>query len=129
MAKPVCSGATLQCSFGASPANLIIINPLRPTIGNMPIGNIMDMTPMVNITSFGMCRSMANPQVASATAAAMGTLTPMPCIPVLVAPWSPGGKPKIANFPILTDSCKLVCAWGGNITIKSPGQNTNAKVD
>lgn len=129
MAKPVCNSATLQCSFGAAPAKLIIIDPLRPTIGNMQIGNIMDFVPMLNITSFGMCRSLTNPQVAAATAAAMGTLTPMPCIPVLVAPWSPGGKGKIANFPILTDSCKLVCSWGGNITIKSPGQNTDAKVD
>ena len=45
MAKPVCNNATLECSFGASPANLVIIDPLRPSIGNMKVGNIGRLDP------------------------------------------------------------------------------------
>lgn len=121
MPKYVCMGAMMQCSFGMAPSNLIITNPLRPLIQNKPKATIMDFAPMVNIPPFGMCQSMANPQVASATAAAMGVLTPMPCVPVITAPWAPGGQQMITNFPALLDNCKCICAWGGNISFTNPG--------
>lgn len=129
MAKPVCMGAVLQCTFGMAPSNLVILDPTRPMIQNKFVGNIMDFAPIANIPPFGMCQSMSNPQVASATAAAMGTLTPMPCIPVIVGTWTPGGKDKVANMPMLVDSCQLRCAWGGTITIKQPGQTTNVTAE
>ncbi len=111
----------LKCSFGVAPATLSIIDPMRPKIQNKPMANIMDNKPMVNIPSFGMCQSMSNPQVASATAAACGALTPMPCVPVIAAPWSPGGKEKISNMPALLNNGKCMCNWGGNIAITMPG--------
>ncbi|MGL4604236.1 MAG: hypothetical protein ACRCU9_08815 [Iodobacter sp.] len=37
---------------------------------------------MLNIMPIGTCMSPATPMVAAATAAAMGVLTPMPCIPM-----------------------------------------------
>ncbi len=120
MGKFVTNGALLQCSMGAAPVPLSVIG-LRPKCGNMPMANIMDFAPMVNIKPFGVCRSMANPTVAAATAAAMGVLTPMPCIPVIVAPWAPGGKEKVCMMPALLDNCKCMCAYGGNITVKFPG--------
>jgi hypothetical protein len=50
-------------------------------------------------------------------------LTPMPCIPATVAPWSPGAsKTMIGNQPALDSSCKLNCMWAGSISINSPGQ-------
>ncbi len=89
----VCGTATLQCSFGAAPAVLNVLPVNRLLTGGMPAANIMDHIPLVNITTFGMCMSLANPTVAAATAAALGVLTPMPCIPATAAPWIPGGAP------------------------------------
>lgn len=121
MPKYVCMGAMMQCSFGMAPSQLIITDPTRPMIQGKPKATIMDFSPMVNILPFGMCQSMANPTVSAATAAAMGVLTPMPCIPAITAPWSPGGQEKINNFPALLENGKCFCTWGGNISINYPG--------
>ncbi len=121
MGKFVCTGALLKCSFGVAPSAFMVIDPMRPKVQMKPMANIMDNKPMVNIMPFGMCQSMANPQVAAATAAASGVLTPMPCIPVIAAPWMPGGKEMISNFPALLDNCKCMCNWGGNIAVNMPG--------
>ena len=99
----------------------MVPDPTRPLVQNKPMGNISDIKPMVNIMPFGMCQSMANPTVASATAAAMGTLTPMPCVPVIPAPWAPGGQEMIAKLPALLNNCKCMCAWGGVISVNMPG--------
>jgi hypothetical protein len=81
--------------------------------------------PMLNIMPFGMCNSIANPMVAAATAAALGVLTPMPCIPATAAPWVPGSPTVlIANMPALNNSSKLMCMWAGVISINVPGQFT-----
>jgi hypothetical protein len=91
--------------------------------GNMPAANIMDNKPMVNILPFGMCTSLANPTVASATAAAMGVLTPMPCIPVTPAPWAPGAPTVLlGSMPALDNTSKLMCTWAGIISVIYPGQ-------
>ena len=88
----------------------------------MPLATIVDNKPMVNIIPFGMCMSMSNPQVAAATAAAMGALTPMPCMPVITAPWAPGCPTVlIGNKPALNQTSKLMCSWGGVIQITNPG--------
>ena len=121
MGQFVCAGAMLKCSFGITPSPFMVVDPMRPLVQNKPIGNIMDIKPMVNIMPFGMCQTMSNPTVAAATAAAWGVLTPMPCVPVTAAPWMPGGKEMISNFPALLDNCKCMCAWGGQITVTMPG--------
>ncbi len=124
MGMCVCGGAMLKCSFGIAPSTLMV-TPQNKVLTSMPIATIMDNKPMVNILPFGMCQSMGNPQVAAATAAAMGALTPMPCIPNTTAPWVPGSPTVlIANFPALNNSCQLMCMWGGVIQINNPGQNT-----
>ena len=89
------------------------------------MANIMDNKSFVNILPFGMCSSMANPAVAAATAAALGVLTPMPCIPVTIAPWMPGSPTiLVGGMPALTAQSKLMCNWGGVIQIVFPGQVT-----
>lgn len=120
MAKHVAMGAMLKCSFGMAPSSLIVLDPTRPAVNNMFMANIMDNKPIANIPPFGMCQSMANPTVASATAAAMGVLTPMPCMPVITAPWMPGGSESVSGQMALMDNCKCMCNWGGVIEITNP---------
>lgn len=125
MAMSVCTNAVCQCTFGAAPSNLNIIPSAKVMTVNLPMASIMDNKPMVNILPFGVCQSIANPQVAAATAAALGVLTPMPCIPATTAPWAPGSPTvMVANNPALTNSSKLMCNWGGVISINFPGQQT-----
>lgn len=123
MAFQVVMGATLQCSFGVAPSVLSVLPVNRTMVQSVPAANIMDHKPMVNIMPFGMCTSLANPTVASATAAAMGVLTPMPCVPVTPAPWVPGSPTVlIANMPALNNTSKCMCTWAGVISVINPGQ-------
>ena len=73
----------LQCSFGAAPSALSVLPANCVTTGT-PAATIMDNKPFVNILPFGMCISPANPEVIAETAAALGVLTPAPCIPAIV---------------------------------------------
>lgn len=124
MGMQVCMGATMMCSFGAAPSTLVVL-PENKTLTGTPAATIMDNKPIVNIPPFGMCSSLANPTVASATAAALGVLTPMPCVPVTAAPWAPGSPTVlIGNFPALNSDSKLMCNWAGVIQISNPGQTT-----
>ena len=127
MGMAVCGGAMLTCSFGLAPSSLNVL-PQNKTVTSMPLANIMDNKPMVNIMPFGMCQSLANPTVASATAAALGVLTPMPCIPATTSPWVPGSPTVlIGGQPALNNTSKLICMWGGVIQITNPG-TTNIMV-
>ncbi|MDB5880173.1 MAG: hypothetical protein JWP43_51 [Ramlibacter sp.] len=124
MGIQVCAGANLQCSFGVAPSPLAVL-PVNRVMTGAPAANIMDHIPLVNVMPFGMCNSPANPMVAAATAAALGVLTPMPCIPVTAAPWMPGAPTvMLGNMPALNSDSKLMCNWGGVIQVVVPGQFT-----
>jgi len=118
MGMPVVNGALLMCTFGLAPSSLVVIPQNRTMIGGLPAANIMDNKPFVNVLPFGLCNSLANPVTASLTVAALGVLTPGPCIPTIPAPWVPGSPTvMVANFPALTNTCQLVCAYGGQISV------------
>jgi hypothetical protein len=118
-------GASMQCSFGMAPSSLVVLPTNMVFTSMVPDANIMDHIPMENIMPFGMCQSLANPEVAAATAAAMGALTPMPCIPNTPAPWVPGAPTVLlGNFPTLDDTSTLNCIWGGVIQFVTPGETT-----
>lgn len=124
MGIQVCAGANLQCSFGVAPSPLAVL-PVNRVMTGAPAANIMDHIPLVNVMPFGMCNSPANPMVAAATAAALGVLTPMPCIPATAAPWMPGAPTvMLGNMPALNSDSKLMCNWGGVIQVVVPGQFT-----
>lgn len=123
MPQLVCMNAMLQCSFGMAPSTLTVLPLSRVFATNQPAASIQENKPMVNIMPFGMCNTLSNPQVASATAAAQGVLTPMPCIPMTTTPWTPGSAiVTVGGQPALTNTCTLNCQWGGVITITNAGQ-------
>jgi hypothetical protein len=124
MPKLVVNGATLACSMGSTPAKLSVLPTNSTYGGELPAATVQDMKPMVNVAPFGMCSSPSNPQVAAATAAAMGVLTPQPCLPMITAPWTPGSKTvTIGDLVALNDTCQCVCQWAGQIQIQDPGQS------
>ncbi len=122
MPPEVAMGAMLKCIFGLAPSTLIVIPKGPPVMAeNKPAATIMDFVPIANIPPFGMCNSPSNPMFIAATAAALGTPTPVPCIPI-TTPWKPGAaKTKINNFPALTSASTCQCTWAGLITITNPG--------
>ena len=125
MAQLVINNAILMCSFGMAPGALTVLPINRVLSGNQPVANIMDNKPMLNIKPFAMCSSIANPTVSAATSAAMGVLTPMPCIPMTLSPWAPGSPTvMVGGQPALSSSCQLMCNWGGAITVNFAGQVT-----
>lgn len=125
MALHVVNGAQLTCSFGVAPSSLVVLPANRVQSTNQSAANIMDHIPNTNIMPFGMCSAPTNPQVAAATAAALGVLTPQPCVPATAAPWIPGAPTVlVANQPALDSTSKCMCTWLGVITVVSPGQTT-----
>jgi hypothetical protein len=121
MPQQVTMGAMLQCSFGVAPSSLVVLPVNRVMAEGPPAANIMDHQPLVNIMPFGMCSSPANPTVAAATTAALGVLTPMPCVPATMTPWATGAPTVlIANMPALDNVSQCLCNWGGVVTIANP---------
>jgi len=124
MAIGVAMGATMTCSFGTTPSSLVVL-PVNRILNPMPIANIMDSKPFLNILPFGMCTTPSNPVVATATATALGGLTPMPCVPLTRAPSIVGGPTVlVGNMPVLNNNSKCMCNWGGVISIVNPGKPT-----
>jgi hypothetical protein len=117
----VVTGATLQCSMGAAPSTFAASG--TQVSATTPAGVITD-TAAGNIPPFGLCQSPANPQVAAATSAAGGTLTPQPCQPVLT-PWTPGAaQVSVGGVPALDDASQCTCAWAGTISVTDAGQTS-----
>jgi len=127
MPKAVTNGAILKCSFGIAPAPLTVLPFNRVLSGNQPTANIMDNKPFLNIPGFGMCNSTTNPAVIAARAAALGAQVPGPCVPVIIAPWTPGSRKMfVGGAPALTNSSKCNCTWSGVISVAmTPAMTVN----
>lgn len=121
MSQIVVTGGSCMCSFGTAPGNLTSTNNATVLVEGKPAMVMADAAPMVNVTPFGMCTTLSNPQVAAATAAALGVLTPQPCIPAIAGAWM-GGKTLIGGKPCLNMESKCMCSYGGVISIANPGQ-------
>ncbi len=117
MTLTVVNNATLTCSFGTVPSALGVLPKAMVNAGSQPVATIMDHKPQVNIRPFGLCVTPSNPAVAAAQG------TPQPCIPMTMSPWFPGTPlGTIGTIPIVNQSCKVMCNWGGVITVVNPGQ-------
>jgi hypothetical protein len=120
MGKLVCTGATLQCSFGMKTATF---SASGQKVSAANAAGIVTDTSAQSIPAFGTCTSLSNPQVASATSTAGGVLAPQPCQPVIPKPWTPGSAHvTISRVTALDDAAQCACAWAGAITVSSPGQ-------
>ncbi|MGO9973772.1 MAG: DUF4280 domain-containing protein [Solirubrobacteraceae bacterium] len=105
-----------------APVPLTVVPMGTPVSAGTPAANIQAFVPMTNIPSFGAWGTPSNPTVAAATSAAMGVLTPAPCVPVTTSPWTPGAmKVTINGQPALHTGCTAMCTWGGVISITDPG--------
>jgi hypothetical protein len=122
MGQLVVMGAMMKCSFGATPAALIVA-PAKKVVGEMkPAATITDFAPTTNIPPFGMCSAPTNPVVATATTAAGGVLTPQTCVPVTATPWAPGSPTVlIGGTPALNNTSVCNCSWLGVITFTNAG--------
>ena len=97
-----------MCSFGVAPPNLVVLPTNQMLSNDQPAAAIMDFIPMTNIMPFGMCISSSNPQVAAATTAVLGVLTPQP--PANIAPWIPGTPTvPLGNMPCLDNTHTCMC--------------------
>jgi hypothetical protein len=121
----------VSCSMAMPSVQVPLVTTPKSTEVNVdtPAASIEDHVPLTNIPSFGMCGTMANPAVAAATAAKSGAFTPAPCSPAVSTPWTPGAtRVKVGGQPALHSGCQATCAWGGVITISSPGNEGRVQV-
>jgi hypothetical protein len=118
MGNLVCSGAALLCSLGTTAATFSASSQTVAAPG--AAGATTDVQPS-NVPAFGLCQSLANPQVAAASSG--GPLVPQPCQPVITGPWTPGSTAvTLGGIAALDDSSQCMCAWAGTITVTSAGQ-------
>ncbi len=122
MAFAVVRGSVCKCVFGNIPY------PLQQVTSNMTVQAVGQniATIMDNIfPTFGMCSCPNNPAVIAATAAKLGVFSPAPCTPAIMIPWAPGvPNVLVCGKPLLNNTSKLMCMWGGMISVSfTPAQS------
>ena len=123
MANPAVMSAICKCAFGTIPLPLTVSSQQTVKAANLNVATIMDN----KFPSFGMCSCPSNPAVIAATAAKLGVFSPAPCVPAIVAPWMPGAPTVLlCGKPLLNNSSKLMCMYGGVIQISmTPAMTVN----
>jgi len=118
--------AMLKCTMGSAQSAMQLSHPVSPVLlCGSPMAGMADIKPVANLAPFGLCKSLANPAVAAATAAAGGKLQEMPCVPCVTVPWAYAKMNVwVKGQPALTDDSRCVCMWLGIIKVKSAGQKS-----
>ena len=110
------SGSKCMCDKGLAPCAVAMGLPTIKT-SKAPALNESSATFSV-LPTFGMCTSTANPTVSAATSAAMGVLTPMPCLPQFIPPWSGTSTTvNLSGAPAVNAMSSLKCSFGGTIKV------------
>ena len=119
----ICDGAIIQCTYGNTMPALRVLPDRTVTLTKGNYGNISDHESLVNIPSFGLCRSLKYPLTKAATDANHGRLTPMRCRPSTMQLWEGGNEAYlIRNYPALQSNSYCKCIYGGVITFVNNGQ-------
>ena len=114
MANPVVKNSMCRCVFGNVPYALPVYSQVTVKAMNLNVATIMDKF----IPTFGMCSCPNNPAVIAATAAKAGVFSPAPCTPTIMSPWIKGVPTiLVCGKPLLNHTSKLMCIWGGMISI------------
>lgn len=124
MAAVLTIASVIKCDKALPPGISSLLAPPSPaSAGMMSVVTVMMNKPLVNILTFGMCNSKTNPMVIAATVAAYGVHTPMPCLPVIVAPWEKGASHiTLGGVQAATKESTCKCTWGGTISVvNTPG--------
>lgn len=102
----VVNGAKLSCTMGANSVRLQVIQPHRIKLNGENRANIGDCKPIVNVDTFGVCKT-----------------TGMPCVPACTT-WINGKNDVLLDgLPALLDTSMAVCPAGaGIIQITDSGQ-------
>jgi hypothetical protein len=107
-------GAMCKCVFGTVPLPLPVSSQQTVQGMNVNIATVMDN----KFPPFGMCSCPNNPAVIAATAAKLGVFSPAPCAPAIPGPWTPGVTTvMVCGKPLLNNTSKLMCMWGGMISV------------
>lgn len=117
----------MTCDMGVAPS-VLVVEPLGVFANGLPVANITDVAPIVNIPTFGLCNSPANPAVIAMTAAALGVPTPAPCVPAPTGPWISPSSVLVAGLPVLTEGSSCLCAWAGMIELIGPSPALTVEV-
>jgi hypothetical protein len=107
MPDAVVQGATLVCTCGSTPSQLVVSSQETVKIDNKLAATVADHNPVVNVAPFGVCQKGG------------------PCVPAFAAPWAPGSTStvKIEGQLALLSTDKLACtAFPGVVTIQDPAQ-------
>ena len=71
MPNLVLDGAQLKCSEGSA-TSVLVVTPRHPMKeSKKQLATVQDNVPSTNVPPFGLCKSLTNPKVAAATAAAL----------------------------------------------------------
>jgi hypothetical protein len=104
----VVHGASLKCTLGLKTAKLLTPVGHGVFIRGKKQANVLDMIPIINISSFSGC---------------MITSPPTPCAPAIAPCWLNGKADVIiGNAQALVKSSIGICLRGGVITIIDDGQ-------
>lgn len=117
----ICEGDVFTCTEGMLSCKMNVTSQHEVTIQGKKIATKNDAA-INNLSGFGKCRTMQNPLVAAATAAANGVLQPQKCIPVFINGWNNTKNAEINGISILNVNSVIKCVYGGRITVREIGQ-------